>query len=176
MVQSFFCVLFFSLCSNLSIWPGRQVVPDGSRCYIPIFDGLVYLCFIFVLLVIYREIEILLDKPHYNFLVKRKQFCCLNITTRTDYHRTKVARLLRSWLRIPVRLHKLSIFCPTWGMLNISVLTSSWYFSCAVTNLDKRMLWLHFYCAIGQNPFIFCIRKCFHQSMLFSPVGSGSIW
>ena len=41
MVQSFFFVLFFSLCSNLSIWPGRQFVPDGSRCYIPIFDGLV---------------------------------------------------------------------------------------------------------------------------------------
>ena len=42
-VQSFFCVLFFSLCSNLSIWPGRQVVPDESRCYIPIFDGLVWI-------------------------------------------------------------------------------------------------------------------------------------
>ena len=42
-VQSFFFVLFFSLCSNLSIWPGRQFVPDGSRCYIPIFDGLVHL-------------------------------------------------------------------------------------------------------------------------------------
>ena len=42
MDQSFFFVLFFSLCSNLSIWPGRQFVPDGSRCYIPIFDGLVY--------------------------------------------------------------------------------------------------------------------------------------
>ena len=41
MDQSFFFVLFFSLCSNLSIWPGRQFVPDGSRCYIPIFDGLV---------------------------------------------------------------------------------------------------------------------------------------
>ena len=41
LVQSFFCVLFFSLCSNLSIWPGRQVVPDESRCYIPIYDGLV---------------------------------------------------------------------------------------------------------------------------------------
>ena len=40
-VQSFFCVLFFSLCSNLSIWPVRQVVPDEPRCYIPIFDGLV---------------------------------------------------------------------------------------------------------------------------------------
>ena len=26
-VQSFFCVLFFSFCSILSIWPGRQVVP-----------------------------------------------------------------------------------------------------------------------------------------------------
>ena len=22
------------------MWPGRQVVPDESRCYIPIFDGL----------------------------------------------------------------------------------------------------------------------------------------
>ena len=43
MDQSFFFVLFFSLCSNLSIWPGRQFVPDGSRCYIPIFDGLVFL-------------------------------------------------------------------------------------------------------------------------------------
>ena len=43
LVQSFFCVLFFSLCSNLSIWPGSQVVPDESRCYIPIFDGLVNL-------------------------------------------------------------------------------------------------------------------------------------
>ena len=42
-VQSFFCVLFFSLCSNLSIWPVRQVVPDESRCYIPIFDGLVFI-------------------------------------------------------------------------------------------------------------------------------------
>ena len=42
MVKSYFSVLFFSLCSNLSIWPGRQFVPDGSRCYIPIFDGLVY--------------------------------------------------------------------------------------------------------------------------------------
>ena len=42
MVQSFFCVLFFFLYPNLSVWPGRQVVPDGSRCYIPIFDGLVY--------------------------------------------------------------------------------------------------------------------------------------
>ena len=41
MVQLFFCVLFFSLCTNLSTWPGRQVVPIGSRCYIPIFDGLV---------------------------------------------------------------------------------------------------------------------------------------
>ena len=41
MVQSFFCVLFFSFCSNLSIWPGRQVVPYESRCYTPIFDGLV---------------------------------------------------------------------------------------------------------------------------------------
>ena len=41
MVQSFFCVLFFSLCSNLSMWPGGQIVPDESRCYIPIFDGLV---------------------------------------------------------------------------------------------------------------------------------------
>ena len=37
----FFCVLFFSFCSNLSIWPGRQVVPYESRCYTPIFDGLV---------------------------------------------------------------------------------------------------------------------------------------
>ena len=42
MVQSFFCVRSFSLCSNLSMWPGIQVVPDESRCYIPIFDGLVY--------------------------------------------------------------------------------------------------------------------------------------
>ena len=40
MVQSFFCVIFFSFCSNLSIWPGRQVVPYESRCYTPIFDGL----------------------------------------------------------------------------------------------------------------------------------------
>ena len=23
------------------MWSDRQVVPDGSRCYIPIFDGLV---------------------------------------------------------------------------------------------------------------------------------------
>ena len=37
----FFCVLFFSFCSNLSVWPGRQVVPNGSLCYTPIFDGLV---------------------------------------------------------------------------------------------------------------------------------------
>ena len=37
----FFCILFFSLCSYLSIWSGRQVVPDSSWCYIPIFDGLV---------------------------------------------------------------------------------------------------------------------------------------
>ena len=31
------CHFFFSLCSSLSIRPGRQVVPDGSRtrCYIP---------------------------------------------------------------------------------------------------------------------------------------------
>ena len=42
-VQSFFCVLFFSFCSNLSIWPGRQVFPYESRCYTPIFDGLVQL-------------------------------------------------------------------------------------------------------------------------------------
>ena len=35
--------VFFSLCLNLSMWPGRQVVPDESRCYIPIFDGLVRL-------------------------------------------------------------------------------------------------------------------------------------
>ena len=42
MVQSFFCVLFFSFCSNLSIWPVRQVVPIESRCYTPIFDGLVW--------------------------------------------------------------------------------------------------------------------------------------
>ena len=41
MVQYFFYILFFSFCSNLSMWPGRQVVPDGSRCYSPIFDGLV---------------------------------------------------------------------------------------------------------------------------------------
>ena len=41
MVQFFFCVLFFSFCSNLSIWPCRQVVPYWSRCYTPIFDGLV---------------------------------------------------------------------------------------------------------------------------------------
>ena len=41
LVQFLFCVLFFSLCSNLSMWSDRQVVPDGSRCYIPIFDGLV---------------------------------------------------------------------------------------------------------------------------------------
>ena len=37
-----FCVLFFSLCLNLFIWPGRQVIPYESRCYTPIFDGLVY--------------------------------------------------------------------------------------------------------------------------------------
>ena len=43
MVQSFFCVLFFSFCSNLSIWPRKQVVPYESRCYTPIFDGLVHL-------------------------------------------------------------------------------------------------------------------------------------
>ena len=43
MVQSFFCVLFFALCSNLSIRPGGQVVSDGSRCYIPIFDVLVFI-------------------------------------------------------------------------------------------------------------------------------------
>ena len=42
-IPVFFCVLFFSLCSNLSIWPVRQVVPDEPRCYIPIFDGLVEL-------------------------------------------------------------------------------------------------------------------------------------
>ena len=35
-------VLLFSLCSNLSKWPGRQVVPNGSQCYIPISDGLVF--------------------------------------------------------------------------------------------------------------------------------------
>merc|ERR1711971_954750 len=39
----FFCVIFFSFCSNLSIWPGRQIVPYESRCYTPIFDGLVNL-------------------------------------------------------------------------------------------------------------------------------------
>ena len=44
MVQSFFCVFFFSLCSNLSMWPGGQIVPDESRCYIPIFDGVVFTC------------------------------------------------------------------------------------------------------------------------------------
>ena len=31
--------VFFSLCLNLSMWPGRQVVPDESWCSIPIFDG-----------------------------------------------------------------------------------------------------------------------------------------
>ena len=40
-VQSFFCILILSLCSNHSLWPGRQIVPDGSQCYIHIFDGLV---------------------------------------------------------------------------------------------------------------------------------------
>ena len=39
--STFFCVLFFSYCSNLSIWPGRQAVPYGKQCYTPIFDGLV---------------------------------------------------------------------------------------------------------------------------------------
>ena len=24
------------------MWPGRQIVPDELRCYIPIFDGLVF--------------------------------------------------------------------------------------------------------------------------------------
>ena len=33
--------VFFSFSSNLSIWPGRQVVSYGSRCYTHIFDGLV---------------------------------------------------------------------------------------------------------------------------------------
>ena len=42
-VKSYFSVLFFSLCSNLSIQPDRPLVPNGSRCYISIFDGLVYL-------------------------------------------------------------------------------------------------------------------------------------
>ena len=49
-IPVFFCVLFFSLCSNLSIWPSRQVVPDESRCYIPIFDGLVAVCKVFVVM------------------------------------------------------------------------------------------------------------------------------
>ena len=43
MDQYFFCVFFFSLCSNPSTWPGRQVDPDGSQCYFLIFDGLVVL-------------------------------------------------------------------------------------------------------------------------------------
>ena len=25
------------------MWPGGQIVPDESRCYIPIFDGLVFI-------------------------------------------------------------------------------------------------------------------------------------
>ena len=42
----FLCSFLFSLfksflCSNLSIWPDRPVVPNGSRCYISILDGLV---------------------------------------------------------------------------------------------------------------------------------------
>ena len=46
-----FFSVFFSSCSNLSIWPGRQVVPYESRCYTPIFNGLVCMIFfcIFVL-------------------------------------------------------------------------------------------------------------------------------
>ena len=40
---SFMFSLFKSfLCSNLSIWLDRPVVPNGSRCYISILDGLVY--------------------------------------------------------------------------------------------------------------------------------------
>ena len=44
----FLCSFLFSLfksflCSNLSIWPDRPVVPNGSRCYISILDGLVLL-------------------------------------------------------------------------------------------------------------------------------------
>ena len=31
------------LCSNLSIWLDRPVVPNGSQCYISILDGLVYM-------------------------------------------------------------------------------------------------------------------------------------
>ena len=36
----FLCSFLFSLFN--SMWPARQIVPDESRCYIPIFDGLVH--------------------------------------------------------------------------------------------------------------------------------------
>ena len=40
---SFMCSLSKSfLCSNLFIWIDRPIVPNGSRCYISIFDGLVF--------------------------------------------------------------------------------------------------------------------------------------
>ena len=43
---SFMFSLFKSfLCSNLSIWLDRPVVPNGSRCYISILDGLVLYIF-----------------------------------------------------------------------------------------------------------------------------------
>ena len=43
---SFMFSLFKSfLCSNLSIWLDRPVVPNGSRCYISILDGLVGVAF-----------------------------------------------------------------------------------------------------------------------------------
>ena len=41
LLRACFCVIFFSFCSNISIWPGIQIVPYGLRCYTPIFDGLV---------------------------------------------------------------------------------------------------------------------------------------
>ena len=47
-VKSYFSVVFFCLCSNLSIEPDRlKIVPNGSRFHVSIFGGLVIIHVIF---------------------------------------------------------------------------------------------------------------------------------
>ena len=50
---SFMCSLSKSfLCSNLFIWLDRPVVPNGSRCYISILDGLVIFMILYFYIVV----------------------------------------------------------------------------------------------------------------------------
>ena len=147
-VQSFFCVLFFSLCSNLSIWPVRQVVPDESRCYIPIFDGLVSVTF-------------------QHCYSKSRPLCCLPDPILSSFKMSRMTlQLLRSMARmISAWRGRTKAKYPGSGVPTLPVGGSARRFICRISHVWCLVVLAHLLCTFSVGHFHICAREGIYETV-----------